>query len=182
MHNCCLYAHNNGLIKMGNNVSINSNVILGAADNGEIVIGNDVLIGPNVVIRASNHQYSQKDIPIFKQGHTGGRIVNISSIVAKYGGSANSLAYGCSKRALEGLTKILAREGAGYNILVNTIRPGVIDTVFHRKFPKDMDKRIAMIPVKRMGRPMDVAGMVYFLGSEKNNFITNQVVTVSGGE
>lgn len=74
LHNGCLYAHNNGFIKIGDRVGINSNVILGAADNGNIIIGNDVLIGPNVVIRASNHKYRRKDIPINRQGHTGGRV------------------------------------------------------------------------------------------------------------
>ena len=111
-----------------------------------------------------------------------GRIVNISSIAAKYGGSAYSMHYGCSKLALEGITRTLAREGAENNILVNTVRPGVIDTSFHKKFPKDMAKRIAMIPVKKMGKPEDVAEMIYYLGSEKNNFITNETITVAGGE
>lgn len=111
-----------------------------------------------------------------------GRIVNISSIAAKFGGSSYSLHYGCSKLAIEGLTKTLAREGAEYNILINTVRPGVIDTEFHKKFPKDMEKRIAMIPLKRMGTPEDVADMVYYLGSDKNKFITNEIITVAGGE
>lgn len=75
MHHCCLYAHNNGLIKVADRVNINSNVQLGAADNGEIIIGSDVAIGPNTVIRASNHNYKVKEIPINKQGHTGGKIV-----------------------------------------------------------------------------------------------------------
>jgi len=111
-----------------------------------------------------------------------GRVVNISSIAAKYGGSSHSAHYGCSKRALEGLTKTLAREGAPYSILVNTIRPGVIDTDFHAKYPKDMNKRIAMIPLKRMGTSTEVAEMAYFLGSERNTFITNEIITISGGE
>ncbi len=111
-----------------------------------------------------------------------GRVVNISSIAAKYGGSSFSLAYGCSKRALEGLTKTIAKEGAGYNILVNSVRPGVIDTDFHKKFPKDMKKRISMIPLKKMGSPVDVAEIVFYLASEKNNFITNETIAVSGGE
>lgn len=111
-----------------------------------------------------------------------GRIVNISSIAAKYGGSGYSMHYGCSKLALEGLTKTLSREGAEYNVLVNTIRPGVIDTEFHKKYPKDMGKRIAMIPLKRMGAPKDVADMVYYLGSDENKFITNETITISGGE
>jgi 3-oxoacyl-[acyl-carrier protein] reductase len=111
-----------------------------------------------------------------------GRIVNISSIAAKYGGSSNSMHYGCSKRALEGMTKTLAREGAKFNVLVNTVRPGVIDTAFHNKFPKNMKKRVEMIPLKSMGTPGDIADMVYHLGSDKNRFITNETITVSGGE
>ena len=111
-----------------------------------------------------------------------GRIVNISSIAAKYGGSSYSMHYGCSKRALEGLSRTLAKEGAEYNVLVNTIRPGVIDTDFHKKFPKDMKKRIDLIPLKKMGIPEDVADIVYYLGGEKNNFITNEIIAVSGGE
>lgn len=111
-----------------------------------------------------------------------GRIVNISSISAKYGGSSYSMHYGASKRALEGLTKTLAKEGSSHNILVNTIRPGVIDTEFHKRFPKDMDKRIAMIPMKRMGTPEDVAEMAYYLGSDRNNFITKEIITIAGGE
>ena len=111
-----------------------------------------------------------------------GRIVNISSIAAKYGGSSFSMHYGCSKLALEGLTKTLSKEGAKYNIFVNTIRPGVIDTEFHKKFRKDMKKRIRMIPVGRMGKPADIADMVFYLGSEKNSFITNELITIAGGE
>lgn len=111
-----------------------------------------------------------------------GRIVNISSIAAKYGGSSHSMHYGCSKLALEGLTKTLAREGAKRNVLINTIRPGVIDTEFHKKFPKDMKKRIALIPLKRMGTPKDIAEVAYYIGSDRNNFITNEIITISGGE
>ena len=111
-----------------------------------------------------------------------GRIVNVSSIAAKYGGSGASVHYGCAKRGLEALTKTLAREGAPHNILVNTVRPGIIDTDFHKKFPKDMKKRIAMIPVKKLGTPQDVADAAYYLGSDVNSFITNEILTVAGGE
>ena len=111
-----------------------------------------------------------------------GRIVNVSSIGAKYGSSIPSLPYACSKLALEGVTKTFAREGAEYNVLVNTIRPGVVDTEFHKKVSKNMEKRISLIPMKKMIDIKEVAEMIYYLGSEKNNFITNEVITVAGGE
>ena len=111
-----------------------------------------------------------------------GRIVNISSIGAKYGSSISSLPYGCSKLALEGITKTFAREGAEYNILVNTIRLGVINTEFHRKFSKNMKDRISLIPLKKMGDPKDIVEMIYYLGSENNNFITNEIIAIAGGE
>lgn len=111
-----------------------------------------------------------------------GRIVNVSSIAAKYGGSATSLDYGCAKRALEGLTLTLGREGAPRGVLVNTVRPGVISTEFQTKFPKDMEKRSRLIPMGRPGLPGEVAKVIYFLGSFENTYVTSQVFTVSGGE
>lgn len=75
MRNCCLYAHNNGFIKIGDRLSLNNNVLIDAAGGGKIFIGDDVLMGPNVVIRASNHNYKNKNIPINKQGHAGGEII-----------------------------------------------------------------------------------------------------------
>ena len=111
-----------------------------------------------------------------------GRIINISSIATKYGGSEFSMHYGSAKMAMEGLMKTLARAGAKYNILVNTVRPGVIDTQFHKKFSKNMGKRIQLIPLKRMGQPQDVANMIYYLASDQNDYITNEIITVAGGE
>lgn len=64
-----------GSLRIGDRVSINSNVCIDACDNGQITIGDDVLIGPNVVLRASDHLFSVLDKPINQQGHTGGCIV-----------------------------------------------------------------------------------------------------------
>lgn len=111
-----------------------------------------------------------------------GRIVNISSIAAKYGGSASSMHYGCFKRGVEGIARTLSREGAHNGVLVNNVRPGVIDTSFHTKFPKEMQARINMIPARRIGTVQEVAELVYYLGSETNSFITGQTFTISGGE
>jgi len=75
LDNCYFDAAGSGNIRVGSRVGINRNVIVDAAESGEIIIGDDVLIGPNVVIRASNHEYKIKDIPINKQGHSGGSII-----------------------------------------------------------------------------------------------------------
>lgn len=75
MQNACLYTHNNASLTIGDRFSCNNNVYIAAGDFGEVIIGNDVSIGPNVVIRASNHNYKQSNLPINKQGHSGGRIV-----------------------------------------------------------------------------------------------------------
>ena len=111
-----------------------------------------------------------------------GRIVNVSSVAAKYGGSWRSMDYGCSKRALEGATRTLAREGANTGVLVNTVRPGVIETDFHQCSGKDLPLRAAMIPMKRLGQPEEAARAIFFLGSLENTYITGQTLSVSGGE
>ena len=74
MNYSCLHVHD-GVLKLGNNISINSNTTIGAADGGKIIIGDNVLIAQNVVLRASDHKHSDIDIPINKQGHTGGQII-----------------------------------------------------------------------------------------------------------
>jgi galactoside O-acetyltransferase len=69
-----LYA-DDAVLKLGNNISINSNTTIDAADGGKIIIGDNVLIAQNVVLRASDHKHSNIDIPINQQGHTGGQII-----------------------------------------------------------------------------------------------------------
>ena len=110
-----------------------------------------------------------------------GHIVNISSIAAKYGSSRDHIFYGISKRGLEALTRTLAREGAAFNICVNTIRPGVVSTDFHKKIKKNMSERKSLIPMKRFAQPSEVADLVYYL-CHGNKFMTNQILTIAGGE
>lgn len=113
----------------------------------------------------------------------GGKIINISSISAKYGGSSKTLHYGAAKAALEAITTGLARQGAPHNILVNAVRGGFIDTPMHHKIRRaNRQQRIDMIPLKRAGMPADVARMVLFLASEACDFVTGEVFTVAGGD
>ncbi len=113
----------------------------------------------------------------------GGKIINISSISAKYGGSTKTLHYGAAKAALEAVTTGLARQGAPHNILVNTVRGGFIDTPMHHKIGRaNLQQRIDKIPLKRVGMPVDVARMVLFLASEACDFVTGEIFTVAGGD
>ncbi len=114
----------------------------------------------------------------------GGKVINTSSIAAKYGGSVKSLHYGAAKAALEAITIGLARFGAQHNILVNSIRGGFIDTQFQRRLAneKNLKSRINLIPLKRPGQPDDIAHAVLYLASEAGDFITGEILTVAGGD
>jgi 3-oxoacyl-[acyl-carrier protein] reductase len=119
----------------------------------------------------------------FMESHGGGRIVNISSIGVKYGGSAGTIHYSMAKSALETLTVGMAKMGAAHNILVNTVRAGMTDTPFWQdKSPEEQDARMKLIPLGRIGKPEEIAEMVCFLLSSQASFISGQTIAVSGGE
>ena len=104
-------------------------------------------------------------------------------MAAKYGGSEKSLHYGAAKAALEAETIGMARAGAKYGILINAIRGGFIDTSFHQKLEsKNIEERVQLIPLKRAGKPEDLARMVLFLASEAGDFITGEILAVTGGD
>ena len=110
-----------------------------------------------------------------------GRIINISSVVGESGnpGQAN---YVASKAGLIGLTKSLAQEMASRNITVNAITPGFIETDMTAALSQEQkDNLLAHIPLKRFGRPEDVAAAVRFLASEEAAYITGHVLAVNGG-
>ena len=93
-----------------------------------------------------------------------GRIINISSIGVKYGGSEKTLHYNAAKASLEAVTRGLAKLGAEHNILVNAVRGGFIDTSAQQRLSsqKDLTERIKRIPLQRAGQPEDIASMVVF--------------------
>ena len=110
-----------------------------------------------------------------------GRIINISSVVGVSGnpGQAN---YVASKAGVIGLTKAVARELASRNITVNAVAPGYIDTDMTGDLgDKAKAAMIDQIPMGRIGTPEEVAGVVAFLASEAADYITGQVIHVSGG-
>ena len=96
-------------------------------------------------------------------------------------GSRGQVKYSASKAALIGAVKALALEVAKRNITVNAVAPGLIDTQMTELDETVKKEILKMIPLKRMGKPQDVADTVAFLMSDKANYITRQVISVNGG-
>jgi 3-oxoacyl-[acyl-carrier protein] reductase len=107
-----------------------------------------------------------------------GRIINITSTSGQ-NGLAGQVNYSAAKAGLIGSTKSLAKEVAKRNVLVNAVAPGFIESEMTENIPKE--QILPMIPLGRLGRPEEVAGIVSFLCSEKATYITGQVFSVNGG-
>lgn len=107
-----------------------------------------------------------------------GRIITISSVSGIIGNRGQTN-YSASKAGLIGASKALALELAGRGITVNVIAPGVIETDMTKDMPADFVT--SAIPMKRAGKPEEVASLATFLLSEESSYITKQVIAVSGG-
>jgi 3-oxoacyl-[acyl-carrier protein] reductase len=137
---------------------------------------NDVML----VNYLSPLEITQQCLPYMVSQHYG-RIINIGSIwidTAKPG----RLAYSASKNALHALTKAITAEYGHWNILANTVSPGFIETdlTFKNNTPEDVLKMIHNIPVSRLGKPEEVAKLVYQLTIE-NSYISGQNIIIDGG-
>lgn len=109
-----------------------------------------------------------------------GRIINISSVIGSVPNPTQSV-YGMTKAAIDNLTKVAALELSQYNILVNSVAPGFIDTDMTKKIPEDLQKEIfKKIPLGRMGQPDEVGDVVKFLATS-GTYITGSVIHVNGG-
>lgn len=110
----------------------------------------------------------------------GGRIVNVTSVVG-HTGSAGQVPYTMAKAGLDALTKSLAQELAGRNILVNAVAPGFIDTAMTAELPEAVRADIlARVPLGRMGTPEEVAEVVTFLATS-GSYVHGSVLHVNGG-
>ena len=116
----------------------------------------------------------------------GGRVILMSTASASHGGGATSLAYGIAKAGIECMVKGLARDCAKYNILVNAVAPGFINTKFHtekmHRTKEQLEERVRLIPLKRAGTTKEFAETVMFLLSEGASYITGQTIAISGGD
>jgi len=112
----------------------------------------------------------------------GGKIINISSVAGKMGDIASAPSYGTSKGAINTFTKSLARELAPYGINVNAVAPHAIETEMSSEWSEEKRQQIVeAIPLKRLGKPEEVAEAVAFLASDGANFITGEILDVNGG-
>ena len=111
-----------------------------------------------------------------------GRIINVSSIFGKIS-KAERASYSASKFGLDGMSVALAAEVAVDGILVNSVAPGFIDTDLTRKIlgADGIVKLTSQVPIRRLGRPEEIAAFVSWLASEENSFMTGQNIAVDGG-
>lgn len=125
---------------------------------------------------------TQEVLPLLKAASSPdnpARIINISSVFSYMANIMNTFSYGASKAAVNQLTRNLAHTLAPENILVNAIAPGFFPT----KMTGHMDEKeqAAHIPLKRSGKPTDIAGLVIFLSSQAGSFMTGNVIPLDGG-
>ncbi|NLB42275.1 MAG: 3-oxoacyl-[acyl-carrier-protein] reductase [Clostridiales bacterium] len=110
-----------------------------------------------------------------------GRIINMSSVVG-VSGNAGQANYAASKAGVIGFSKSIAKELAPRNILVNVIAPGFIETDMTDALTEQQKEGIlSVVPLKKYGKPNDVANLAVFLASEESEYLTGQVINVDGG-
>ncbi len=110
-----------------------------------------------------------------------GRIVNISSVVGLTG-NAGQANYAASKAGIIGLTKSIAKEFSSRTVTVNAVAPGFIETDMTAGIDEKTTEKITkLIPLKRLGQPKDIVGLVSFLCSEEASYITGKIFSIDGG-
>ena len=112
-----------------------------------------------------------------------GRIIQISSVNGEKG-QAGQTNYSAAKAGMHGFTKSLALESARKGVTVNTISPGYIGTKMVTAIPKDVldSKILPQIPISRLGKPEEVAGLIIYLCSEEAAFVTGANIAINGGQ
>lgn len=160
----------------------------------DILINNAGITRDNLLMRMSEEQWDlvinvnlksvfnlTKAVMKTMLSQKSGSIINISSVVG-VGGNAGQANYSASKAGIIGFSKSVAKELGARNIRCNAIAPGFIETEMTAKLPKEVvEGWYAKIPLRRGGKPDDVANTCVFLGSDLSTYVTGQVINVCGG-
>ncbi len=160
----------------------------------DILVNNAGITKDNLLLRMSEADYDDvlnvnlksafnftKHLSRYIMRSPAGRIINITS-VSGLSGNIGQTNYSASKAGMIGLTKTIAREFAGKNVTCNAVAPGFIETDMTEALPQSVkDNATNMIPLKRMGKPEEVAALVSFLASDAAAYITGEVIRVDGG-
>lgn len=161
----------------------------------DILVNNAGIILDHTIEKMSEHEWSRVlevnlksvwlcskyAIELFMKNQRSGRIINLSSVVALVGnfGQTN---YAASKAGIIGLSRSLAKEVSRYNVYVNVVVPGFINTGIYRKIPDEYKaKIIERILLKRVGEPEEVANLILFLASNMSSYINGAVIVIDGG-
>lgn len=160
----------------------------------DVLVNNAGITRDNLVLKMTEQEFDDviqtnlkgvfnttKHVARYMLKQRSGRIVNISSVVGIKGNTGQTN-YASAKAGVIGLTKALARELASRNITVNAIAPGFIQTDMTKALPEAVAETMKIqIPLKRFGKPEDIADMVTYLATNEGNYITGQVFVVDGG-
>lgn len=160
----------------------------------DVVVNNAGIIRDNMIWKMSEEDFDTvinvnlkgtwlmcKEAAKIMKEQKSGRIINISS--RAWLGNRGQSNYSASKGGVNALTRVLALELGKFNVLVNAVAPGLIETPMTQALkPEVQQQLIDAQPTKTMGKPEDVANVVAFLSSEKAQFITGQLIYVDGGK
>jgi len=177
-----------------NQVSSAVEQILGRFSRIDILVNNAGITRDNLLARMSEEEWNQvldvnlkgtfnctKAVVKQMMKQRSGRIVNIASVVGLMG-NAGQVNYCASKAGIIGFTKAVAKELASRAITVNAVAPGFIETEMTKGLgDRGRETFLKAIPLRRLGKPEDVALLVSFLVSEDAGYVTGQVINVDGG-
>ncbi len=175
-------------------VAVLFQTVINDYDKVDVLVNNAGILRDNIIWKMPSEDFDSviqvnlkgpwlmcKEASKIMKKRNAGRIINIAS--RAWLGNRGQSNYSASKAGIVGLTRVLALELGKYNVCVNAIAPGLIDTPLTQALPEEIrQKLIQAQPTKAMGKPEDVANTVAFLASEETQFITGQTIYVDGGK